>query len=157
MPWVENVNILSTGWFIFFLLIFLIGYIFVEIILWEDYPFRKNIEKYDNNLFDRIIHYITLWIILNIWYLILCYISNWINNLNEIFNTSWLLWEILTFTWKVDALYTKDFQFIFFSIINFCILLIILISFILVLKVITKIGKSGKYFFDKIKKLFKSK
>lgn len=121
MAWVENLNILSTGWFIFFLLIFLIGYIFVEIILWKDYFFRKNLEKYDNHLFDRLIHYIAWWIVLNVLYVILLHFVDWYKNLTDIFNNSWKLWWTLWFLWEV-----KDLQFIFFSIQYFFVVIVVL-------------------------------
>lgn len=61
-----SIDILSIGWFSFFLLIFLFWYIFVEIIFGENYFFANLFKRYDNNLFDRMIHYIFWGIILNI-------------------------------------------------------------------------------------------
>lgn len=126
MTWLENLNILSVWWFLFFLLIFLIGYIFVEIILWKDYFFRKKFEKYDNHLFDRIIHYIAWGIVLNILYVVLLYFVDKYKNIADIFNNSWKLWEVVSFLWEV-----KDLQFIFFSVQYFFI-------FIVVLTILTK-------------------
>lgn len=122
MPWLENLNILSVWWFIFFLLIFLVGYIFVEILLWKDYFFRNNLEKYDNHLFDRIIHYTAWWIVLNIVFFISFHYIDQYKYVTEIFNLSWKIWEILWFVWEV-----KDLQFIFFSIQYFSMVIILLV------------------------------
>lgn len=129
MAWLENINILSIWWFIFFLLIFLVGYIFVEILLWKSYCFRSNFERYENNLFDRIIHYISWWMLLNIWYLILWLKIDWYKLLAESFDNSWKLSEALLFIWD-----SRDLQLIFFSIWYFIPFIIILTSVILVLR-----------------------
>lgn len=131
MTWLENLNILSVWWFIFFLLIFLVGYIFVEILLWKVYWFRSNFEKYENNLFDRIIHYIAWWIILNILYIYFCVFTWTLKNLADLFNISWSLWWTLWFLW--DSI---NLQFIFFSIQYFLLLIIILITFVLIWRLI---------------------
>lgn len=49
--------------FMFWLLIVLIGYLIVEIFEWKEYFWRQLLERYNNSLFDRILHY-TIWGIL---------------------------------------------------------------------------------------------
>jgi hypothetical protein len=148
MPWLENLNILSFWWFIFFLLIFLIGYIFVEILLWKKYFFRKNLEKYENHLFDRIIHYIAWWIVLNVLYIVLLYFFDKYQNIADLLISSWKMWEIFQELW-----YAKNIQFIVFSIFYF-------FNFIIVLSFLTKFDKIIQFFvlvFDFFKKKSKRK
>lgn len=141
----ENLNILSVWWFIFFLLIFLMGYIFVEILLWKDYFFRENFEKYENHLFDRIIHYIAWWIVLNIIFFIFFHYVDQYKYIAEAFNISWKMWEILWFVWEV-----KDLQFIFFSIQYFSMTIILLVA----LTIGYKIGANFNKIIDLILLIF---
>ncbi|MDD4151542.1 MAG: hypothetical protein PHR68_02930 [Candidatus Gracilibacteria bacterium] len=129
MAGLENINILSIGGFIFFLLIFLVGYIFVEILLGKSYCFRSNFERYENNLFDRIIHYISWGMLLNIGYLILWLKIDGYKLLAESFDNSGKLSEALLFIGD-----SRDLQLIFFSIGYFIPFIIILTSVILVLR-----------------------
>lgn len=64
--WLEWINILSVQGFSFFLLIFLVGYFFVEITLWRVYDHIFSFEKHKNSLFHSIVHYVFWWIVLNV-------------------------------------------------------------------------------------------
>ncbi|EKD29263.1 MAG: hypothetical protein ACD_78C00462G0004 [uncultured bacterium (gcode 4)] len=63
----ENMNIFSVGGFTFLLLILAIGYYAVEVIGGRNYWYRRIFETYNNNLFDRIMHYIMWWLAINLW------------------------------------------------------------------------------------------
>jgi len=63
----ENMNIFSVGGFTFLLLILAIGYYAVEIIGGRNYWYRRIFETYNNNLFDRIMHYIIWGLLINLW------------------------------------------------------------------------------------------
>lgn len=78
----ENLNILSTGWFIFFLLIFLVWYFFTEFILLG--KILSNLIKNESkeSLFYRIINYIFFGFLITILFFILIYFT-WIFNYLE--------------------------------------------------------------------------
>lgn len=61
-----NINTTLPILFMFWLLILAVGYFIVEIIDWENYRFRKSLDRYDNSLLDRILHYSIWWIVANI-------------------------------------------------------------------------------------------
>ena len=75
--------------FMFWLLIVLIGYLIVEIFEWKEYFWRQHLERYNNSLFDRILHYIIWWIIANIWILFFELLFKWGHVLLiDVFNNS---------------------------------------------------------------------
>ena len=72
----ENLNILSAWWFMFFLLILVIGYFIVEILFWEKYFLRKILVRNENHVLDRVIHYVIWWVIWNILFSLFLYYTN---------------------------------------------------------------------------------
>lgn len=85
------INIDSTLpiFFMFWLLIVTIGYFIVEIFEWKEYFWRQHLERYNNSLFDRILHY-TIWgILANIGILFFELFFKWGQiQLIEVFNNS---------------------------------------------------------------------
>ena len=91
--------------FMFWLLIVLIGYLIVEIFEWKEYFWRQHLERYNNSLFDRILHYIIWWIIANIWILFFELLFKWghvllidvFNNSRDI--SSSIIWNNIDRVW----------------------------------------------------------
>lgn len=129
MSELSNIDILSVWGFIFFLLIFLIGYIFVEILLWKDYFFRSHLEIYGNHLFDRIIHYISWGIILNILYFYFNYFSWALEHVFKFLEISWEFW-----VWFKEIWDPLSIQFVVFSLFYFVTFLILLSIFTIIIK-----------------------
>lgn len=100
----ENFNILSVWWFLFFLLIVSIGYIVVEIVSWEKYPFRKHIRANNNSALDRFIHYVVVWIFSNIIFFIFFYITELLIPFIEIFEDLFDVWESFKKLFGIDTL-----------------------------------------------------
>ena len=86
--WIENLNILSAWWFMFFLLILVIGYFIVEILLWEKYFLRKILARNQNHVLDRVIHYIIWWVIWNFLFFLCLHFTDWHNTFVELFDNS---------------------------------------------------------------------
>lgn len=61
-----NINTSLAIIFMLWLLILAIGYFIVEIFEWKEYSWRKHLERYNNSLFDRVLHYIIWGILANI-------------------------------------------------------------------------------------------
>lgn len=60
----DSINIIQPSAFIFFILVITIGYILVEIVWWDNYYFRKSLNRYTgSNIMDRLIHYVSIWIL----------------------------------------------------------------------------------------------
>lgn len=59
-------NITQPSSFIFFILIIVVGYILVEVIWWENYWFKKSLMRYNGNIFDRLIHYVSIGILFHV-------------------------------------------------------------------------------------------
>lgn len=150
MGWIESLNILSLWGFLFFLLVFLKGYIFVEIYLWKDYFFIKKLEKYDNSIFDRIIHYISWWIILNILFTILWGIMWFYDKFANLLNSAWELSKALSFIWDPISL-----QFIIFSLWYFLIVMIFLLFLCLFYRFVANLANIFEFIL-KIKDIFKN-
>lgn len=112
--------------FMFWLLILAVGYFIVEIIDWENYRFRKSLDRYDNSLLDRILHYSIWWIVANIAILIFELFSRRgqlmlievFNNSEDISNS--IIWNNIDKTWI---------QIIVFTIFYFFYLIILLSLF----------------------------
>lgn len=129
-----DINILSTWGFIFFLLIILVWYLFVEVLFWEKYFFRWILIKYNNNFIDRAFHYILWWIILNILFIYLNSFWDHLNNLWEMFNSAVKFATILKpIVWSENSV-----KFILFSVSYF----ISIASLIFFIKILIK--ASGK-------------
>lgn len=121
----ENFDILSAWWFLFFLLIVTLGYIIVEIIIWEKYPFKKQIKENNNSALDRFIHYVVVWIFSNIVLFIILYYAELSVPFSETFESSWALGKIINdFFWtdvlSFQLIWTGVFYFIFIVILLFC-------------------------------------
>ncbi len=126
---IENLNILSAWWFIFFLLIILFWYIFVEILMWEKYFYRSVLEKYNNNLFDRLVHYVSWWIILNIGlFFFNAYSDKWLTLANLFNNSVNMAKPLEQLLWENNSI-----QFILFSLWYFIVFLIIAYSIKLII------------------------
>ena len=109
----ENFNILSAWWFMFFLLILVIGYFIVEVLLWDKYFLKKVLERNENHVLDRVIHYVIWWIIWNILFYLLLHYTNSNTPLLQIFdNTIPMAIEMNKLFW-INAL---SYQIIYFSI-----------------------------------------
>ncbi len=107
-----NIDILSIWWFSFFLLIFLFWYIFVEIIFGENYFFANLFKRYDNNLFDRMIHYIFWGIILNIGMFYFNFFSDkWKTLVNLFYNSLNMGKSLSSLFWEGNSLH-----FLFFAL-----------------------------------------
>ena len=160
----QNINIFSTGGFIFFLLIILVGYLWVEIIFWKDYIFRNIFDKYKNSLFDRMIHYIIWWFMINLTIFIFFSYISWTEYF-KIFEISWNLATALEpIIWKENTLNT---QFIVISIYQFLLIFCIWIIIWFVKKWLNLFGTyiysnqnkkvKKKTFFQKLMKKVKNK
>jgi len=141
-------SLLSVWWFLFFLLIIAIWYVFVEIVCGDKYFLRKQLDKYKWNLFDRILHYISWWIIVDG---VFIYISLLNQNVSKeiinIFNNSGKLAVILypLNVWQV--------QLFLFWIYMFVLIIAVLWMYLWITKIIDKIflriekkTKNSKYF-----------
>lgn len=121
-----NINTTLPILFMFWLLILAVGYFIVEIIDWENYRFRKSLDRYDNTLLDRILHYSIWWIVANIAILIFELFSRRgqlmlievFNNSEDISNS--IIWNNIDKTWI---------QIIVFTIFYFFYLIILLSLF----------------------------
>lgn len=121
-----NINTTLPILFMFWLLILAVGYFIVEIIDWENYRFRKSLDRYDNSLLDRILHYSIWWIVANIAILIFELFSRRgqlmlievFNNSEDISNS--IIWNNIDKTWI---------QIIVFTIFYFFYLIILLSLF----------------------------
>lgn len=60
-----------TSFICFGLIILCVGYVAVEIFGWNNYRFKNVLERNKRHLFDRILHYIIRWGIINIIFIIL--------------------------------------------------------------------------------------
>lgn len=81
-----------TSFICFGLIILCVGYIAVEIFGWDNYRFKNVLERNKRHLFDRVLHYIIRWGIINIIFIILNPINRMetmikeFNNLGELAN-----------------------------------------------------------------------
>ncbi|MCH8518688.1 hypothetical protein LAT59_02920 [Candidatus Gracilibacteria bacterium] len=121
----ENFDILSAGGFLFFLLIVTLGYIIVEIIIGEKYPFKKQIKENNNSALDRFIHYVVVGIFSNIVLFIILYYAELSVPFSETFESSGALGKIINDFFGTDVLsfqliWTGVFYFIFIVILLFC-------------------------------------
>lgn len=91
----ENINIFSLGGLTFFLLILSVGYYTVEIIGGKNYWYRHTFENYSNNFFDRIMHYVTWGLLINLGVLYGFIVTDGIKDLINILNTSGKIAETL--------------------------------------------------------------
>lgn len=73
--------------FLFFLLIFCMGYMFVEMGMGRRYFFRTTLDGYQNNYFDRILHYVIWGILVNIFFFFFLYLSHAFDPLIKFFNS----------------------------------------------------------------------
>lgn len=157
----DSINIFSTWGFIFFLVIILVWYIFVEIQSWKNYYFRKKLSVNNNHLFDRVIHYIFWWFLINIFIVALFSISwstEWLANL---FNDVWRISNSLVPIINNNVL---DSQLIIFFISYFLIIISIWIVFQIIIFLLDLviaffynkfIKKKKKTIIDKLINLFK--
>jgi len=98
--WLENLNILSAWWFMFFLLILVIGYFIVEILFWELYPFKEVLARNNNSVLDRIIHYVIWGIFWNIIFSLFLYYTEWHIPIIEVFdNSQWIAQQFNEVFW----------------------------------------------------------
>jgi len=132
--WLEDLNILSAWWFMFFLLILVIGYFIVEILFWERYFLKKVLEKNKNHVLDRVIHYIIWWVIWNIVFsLFLYYTNSHVPFLDMFEHTAesaeqfhkWFWVEPLSYQLTYFSIFYLWFFILFTSVIRFCIPFII--------------------------------
>lgn len=93
----ENLVKIDMGiWsFLFFLLIFCVGYMFVEMVMGRRYFFREELENYGNSFFDRILHYFIMGILINVWFVMYLHVINFFGPLADFFNKAWVLAEML--------------------------------------------------------------
>lgn len=107
-----NINTTLPILFMFWLLILAVGYFIVEIIDWENYRFRKSLDRYDNTLLDRILHYSIWWIVANIAILIFELFFRWgqlmlidvFNNSGNISNS--IIWNNIDKIWIQIVVFT---------------------------------------------------
>lgn len=59
-------NVSQPSSFIFFILIIVLGYILVEIIWADNYWLKKSIDRYNGNILDRLIHYVSIGILFHV-------------------------------------------------------------------------------------------
>lgn len=123
MP-IEWLNLFSVWGFTFFLLILSIWYFVIEVVFYKFDFIRAIFKRYNNNLFDRIITYILVWIITNILYFYTFIFSKALWILADLFNNSGKLANSLSFIWKDNLIW---FQIITFSLVYFISLIILLI------------------------------
>ncbi|EKE27151.1 MAG: hypothetical protein ACD_4C00022G0004 [uncultured bacterium (gcode 4)] len=148
-----DINIFSTWWFIFFLLIILVWYLFVEVLFWDKYLFRYTFEKYNNNFVDRLFHYIFWGIILNIALFYLYSFADWLKSLWWMYNVSVKFSEILKpVVWSDESI-----KFIPFSISYFLWILGLMAVAKVTVKVMEIIIFIWKYLIDRITPLKKEK
>lgn len=115
----EWLNILSVAGFSFLLLILLIGYFFVEVVIGQWYR-THFFAKYENHLFDRVLHYIFCGIIVHIVAVVLITKTPGLtNNVLGLFNNAGQLSSALGFE---KANVWGESQIIIFSIMYFAIL-----------------------------------
>lgn len=122
----ENLNILSVWGFLFFLLILSIWYIMVEIIIWDKYPFKKQLKQNDNSVLDRFIHYVIVWIFSNIVFFLIFYCIDFHIELARIFDDSWSIGKWFSESFGVEIL---SFQLIFSSMFYFSFVIFLLFFF----------------------------
>ncbi len=111
-------SLLSVWWFLFFLLIIAIWYFFVEVVCGDKYFLRKQLKKYNNNLFDRILHYISWWVIIDAVYIYISLLNK--NSYKEIVNLFNYLDKVSNIIYAPNALAIQLFLFwiyIFLSIL----------------------------------------
>lgn len=137
----QNIDIFSTGGFIFFLLIILVGYLWVEIIFWKKYIFRDIFDNYKNSLFDRMIHYIVWWFIINITIFTIFSLTSWPEYFALFDESSKVAIALQPIIWEENTLSA---QFIIISVTQF----LLIFSFWLVIW----IGKMIWYIFSEIAK-----
>lgn len=107
-----NINTTLPILFMFWLLILAVGYFIVEIIDWENYHFRQSLNRYENSLLDRILHYSIWWIVANIAILIFELFFRWgqlmlidvFNNSGNISNS--IIWNNIDKIWIQIVVFT---------------------------------------------------
>lgn len=109
-------QISAVSLFCLWLTIVCIGYIFVEILLWDKYFFRKSLTRNDNYRLDRLIHYIVRGIIINLLWIVTIILLYWsIDSLADLLNLSWKLWWII----GIDKTSKLNLQLSLFSVFYF--------------------------------------
>jgi len=131
----ESFSILSVSWFAVFILILMFWYIFIEILLWSKYFFRKSIERYNNSLVNRFFHYFFWWVIINV-LLILLY---------SYIDPTLLVKYLSISDWLINILVTNLNTDLYDTVIILTSLIYLLHSIILLI-LITAIVKSILYF-----------
>lgn len=123
-----DTNISFPILFMFWLLIIIVGYFIVEIVDWEKYIFRQSLEKYNNSLFNRIIHYVIRGLVANLLIIIVEALLWWGKlMLIELFNNSWIISSNII--WEgIDRI---GMQIIIFSLFYFLYLIILIALFYL--------------------------
>lgn len=109
----------ATAFFCLWLTILAIGYIAVEILGGEKYLFRKSLERNKRHIFDRIIHYVIWWGVINLIFLL---VSIKMGNINQWFSTLFSFEPIannVTIKLGYDNITRDNVQFILFSIFHF--------------------------------------
>lgn len=132
-------SLLSVWWFMFFLLIIAVWYIFVEIICVDRYIFKKQLEKYKSNLFDRNLHYIVWWLIFNVFFIYLCFFTWQLGNIIKVFNWAWQIVQIFYNPNTWNSIF--PIQVLIFWVCRFCLILFFLILLLLVSNIFLKINK----------------
>lgn len=143
-----NIDTTLSIVFMLWLLILAVGYFIVEILEWKEYFWRKHLERYNNSLFDRIVHY-TIWgILANIWVLLFeIYFNGTQIMLLETFNnsaniSSGVIWN------NIDRIWIQIFV---FSIFYFLYLLAVICLFWGWKRIIKAISRIGKILVKKLK------
>ena len=122
------------------LIVLCIGYIFVEVLRWEKYFFRKIMERNNKYRLDRIIHYILRWIIINIVFIYMTVFSSAIHKMANLLNNAWILSKWI---WtSPESIF--NIQIISFSIWYFFVLLAVMLVIFRIIKRILCIYKDKK-------------
>lgn len=95
----DSLNIIQPSSFIFFILVISIWYIIVEIIGWDNYIFRKSLNRYHwSNTIDRLIHYVAIGILFHFFVILLMALIWNLGFLDQILLTGYKFSENIKFT-----------------------------------------------------------
>lgn len=117
-------QISATALFCIWLTVLSIGYIFVEILWWDNYFFKKSLERNNRYWLDRVIHYILRWIIINFIFIFLGAKLWSVESLFELLNAS----LTLVSSFMGEGTHILEVQMILFSVWYFMMLSLVLFA-----------------------------
>lgn len=133
-----NFPISAEVLFVSFLVVLCVGYIFVEILFGEKYPWRSSFSGYGNKIFDRCVHYIIWGVILNVGLLFSSIFSSALDEFITFFNQS------LNVTSWINVANNLDIRVLIFGIFCFILRTLVFVGFEIILRIVKKIIQRRK-------------